>query len=132
MIYLDTGILVSALTFRDAKQADCQALVSRDDAVTSTHTLAETFATLTGRYQVRNDLATEAILSAADLMHVEPLSVEDYRWVLENTRRMGVLGGMVYDALHARIARRLQVEKVYTFNVSHFEHVANDLSIAAP
>lgn len=132
MIYLDTGILVSALTLRDSKQVDCQALVSHTDAVTSTHTLAETFATLTGRYQVRNDLATEAILSVVDLMRVEPIELSDYRWVMENARRMSIQGAMIYDALHSRVARRLKVEKIYTFNVSHFEHVASDLSIATP
>ena len=132
MIYLDTGILVSALTLRDDKQAECQALLSRADAATSTHALAETFATLTGRYQVRNDIAAEAVLSVADSVRVETITAKDYRAVLASARPRGIQGGMVYDAIHAQVAKRLEVEKLYTFNVSHFEHVASDLSIAAP
>lgn len=132
MIYLDTGILVSAITLRDGKQSECQALLSRSDAVTSTHALAETFATLTGRYGVRNDIAAEAVLSIVDAIRVETIALKDYRAVLQTSRARGVQGGMVYDALHSQVASRLEVEKLYTFNVSHFEHVAPNLSIATP
>jgi predicted nucleic acid-binding protein len=42
------------------------------------------------------------------------------------------MGGLVYDAIHANVARRLNVERLYTFNISNFEHVAPDLQVVAP
>jgi predicted nucleic acid-binding protein len=69
MIYLDTGVLVSALFLRDEKQAECQALIT-SDAATSTHALAETFATLTGQYRLKNDIVSASVLSAAAALRV--------------------------------------------------------------
>ena len=131
MIYLDTGVLVSALFLRDEKQAKCQALITAD-AVTSTHALAETFATLTGQYRVKNDVVTEAVLSLAAALRVETITRADHLNALRSAAERGVMGGIIYDALHAEVARRLSVERLYTFNVSNFQHVARDLHIVMP
>ena len=52
--------------------------------------------------------------------------------VLSEARSRGIIGGLIYDALHAETARRLQAEKIFTYNVSNFEHVAPDLVILEP
>jgi predicted nucleic acid-binding protein len=131
MIYLDTGVLVSALFLRDEKQAECQALITRE-AVTSTHALGETFATLTGQYRLKNDIVSESGLSAAAALRVEPITRADYLSAIRTARERGIMGGIIYDALHAEVARRLAVERIYTFNVSNFKHVAGDLRVLAP
>ena len=131
MNYLDTGVLVSALFLRDEQQAVCQSLLKAENA-TSTHALAETFATLTGQYRVRNDVVSEAVLSAAQMLRVETITVEDYEAVLAESRARGVQGGMIYDALHAQVARRLKVRTLYTFNITNFKHVASDLNVRRP
>lgn len=132
MIFLDSGVIVSALYRRDNDHAACLALIEDGDAFTSAHTLAETFCTLTGQYRVKNDLAAEAVLSVRSRMHVEPLLVDDYASVLGSVREHGVMGGLVYDALHAQVARRLKAEHIYTLNVSNFEHVAGNLGVRHP
>ncbi len=131
MNYLDTGVIISALFLRDDKQAVCQALLTPEN-VTSAHALAEAFATLTGQYRIKNELVSEAVLSAARHLQVEAFTAEDYEKVISSARVRGIQGGIIYDALHAQLARRLKVDKLYTFNVSNFEHVAADLNVRKP
>ena len=132
MIFLDSGVIVSALYRRDDDHAACLALVECGDAFTSAHALAETFCTLTGQYRVKNDLAAKALLSLRSSVRVEAVLVDDYAQVFETAREQGVMGGLVYDALHAQVARRLKAEHIYTLNVSNFEHVAGGLSVRHP
>lgn len=130
MNYLDTGILISAIYLRDSNQQKCSALL--EEGITSTHALAEAFAALTGQYRVKNDIVSEAVLSLRNQLRIEPILPEDYFGVLRAAKARGIMGGLVYDAIHASVARRLSVERLYTFNVSNFEHVAPDLKVCAP
>jgi predicted nucleic acid-binding protein len=132
MIYLDATILVCAVHGEDPHHDDCLPLVSRRDAVTSAHALAETFSTMTGRREFLNEDVAEALASIAEIMRIEPILVSDYLTVLDQTRRRGIRGGLVYDALHAEVARRLKVDRLLTYNISNFQHVAADLQISAP
>jgi predicted nucleic acid-binding protein len=131
MIYLDTGIIVSALYLRDDFHEPCRRLV-RPENVTSTHALAEAFSTLNGQYRVANDMASEAILSAAEVLQVAPILKDDYVAVLKTARARSVQGGGVYDALHAQVARRLKVKKLLTINLNHFQHCGYGLDVAMP
>jgi predicted nucleic acid-binding protein len=130
MNYLDTGILISSIYLRDSNQEKCSALL--EDGITSTHALAEAFAALTGQYRVKNDIVSEAVLSLRKQLRIEPILPEDYFSILETAKARGIMGGLVYDAIHASVAKRLKVEYLYTFNVSNFQHVAPDLHVRAP
>jgi predicted nucleic acid-binding protein len=130
MNYLDTGILISAIYLRDSNQGKCAALL--EEGITSTHALAEAFAALTGQYRVKNDIVSEAVLGLRDQLRIEPIRPEDYFTVLTQAKTRGIMGALVYDAIHANVARRLKVERLYTFNISNFEHVAPDLKVLAP
>jgi hypothetical protein len=44
-------------------------------------------------------------------MRFELIYQADYLQVIRQARKRGVQGGIIYDALHAEIARRLEVEK---------------------
>jgi predicted nucleic acid-binding protein len=127
---LDTGILISAIYLRDSHHEKCSALLEK--GITSTHALAEAFAALTGQYRVKNDVVSEAVLSLRNLLRIVPILPEDYFNVLGVAKARGIMGGLVYDAIHASVARRLKAEHLYTFNVSNFEHVAPDLKVSAP
>jgi predicted nucleic acid-binding protein len=131
VIYLDTGILVRALLVSLPEHQDCFELIN-DDSVTSSHSVAETFNTLTGFFKVRNDIAADLILSLRERMTFEPISTFDYMKVIAESRSRGIQGGIVYDAVHAEIARRLRVDRLVTYNVTNFRHVAPDLNIASP
>jgi len=56
----------------------------------------------------------------------------DYEQTITEARRRGVMGGGIYDSLHATFARRKGTKRIVTRNPSHFAHVAPDLEILTP
>lgn len=63
---------------------------------------------------------------------VEPLLLADYEKAIGEAQRRGVMGGGIYDSLHASFARRKGAKRIVTRNPSHFAHVAPDLEILMP
>ena len=133
MTFLDTGILVGALLERHPEHAVCtSALKDSYRPFTDAHALAETFATLTGFYKVPTDAATELTLTLKQSLVVESLSLADYEKAIREARSRGVMGGGIYDSLHATFARRKGARRIVTRNPSHFAHAAPDLEILTP
>lgn len=133
MTFLDTGILVGSLLESHPEHAAC--LEAIEDAVrpfTDAHAMAETFATLTGFYKVPTDAATELTLSLRDSVAVEALPLADYESAIREARSRGVMGGGIYDSLHATFARRKKAVRIVTRNPSNFHHVAPDIEIVTP
>jgi hypothetical protein len=52
------------------------------------------------------------------------LSADDYKAVLRSCTNAGLIGGVVFDALHLRGARRRTAIAFYTFNVKDFRSLA--------
>lgn len=133
MTFLDTGVLVGAVLARHPEHKACvEALEQFSDCFTDAHALAETFATLTGFYKVPTEAATELTLGLRDSLDVEPLAMADYETAIREARRLGVMGGGIYDSLHATFARRKGVKRIVTRNPSHFAHAAPDVEILTP
>ena len=99
---------------------------------TNAHTIAETFATLTGFYKVPTDAAAELTLGLRDSLAIEALALADYEMAIREARRRGVMSGGIYDSLHATFARRKKAARIVTRNPSHFQHVAPDIEILTP
>ncbi len=133
MTFLDTGILVGALLEKHPEHRQCLAALEQfDDCIADAHALAETFATLTGFYRVPADAAAELTLGLKELLDIEPLPLADYETAIHQARSRGVMGGGIYDSLHATFARRKRVTRIITRNPSHFTHTAPDLEILTP
>ena len=133
MTFLDTGIMVGAVLKSHPEHVTC--LEALEDSVrpfTDAHALAETFATLTGFYKIPTDAAAELALSLRDVVVVEPLALADYETAIREARSRGVMGGGIYDSLHATFARRKKAVQIVTRNPSHFQHVAPDIEILTP
>jgi predicted nucleic acid-binding protein len=133
MTFLDTGIMVGAVLQSHPEHEAC--LAALEDTVrpfTNAHALAETFATLTGFYKVPTDTATELTLSLRDSVAVEALALADYETAIREARNRSVMGGGIYDSLHATYARRKKALQIVTSNPSHFHHVAPDIEILTP
>ena len=133
MTFLDTGIMVGAVLKSHPEHVSC--LAALEDSVrpfTNAHALAETFATLTGFYQVPTDTATELTLSLQDSVVVVALTMADYETAIREARSRGIMGGGIYDSLHATFARRKKAGQIVTRNPSHFQHVAPDIEILTP
>ncbi len=131
MNYLDSSVIVPALLARHPNHKECFPLVNAQ-AVTSCHALAETFSTLNGQYKVANFKITELIEGFVAVVKLEAGQPADYLVVIKEARERAIQGGLIYDAIHAAIARRLAVEKLFTYNLSDFRHVAPDLTVETP
>jgi len=133
MTFLDTGIMVGAVLKSHPEHEVClAALEDSTRPFTNAHALAETFATLTGFYKVPTDAATELTFCLQDSVAVEALALADYETAIREARSRGVMGGGIYDSLHATFARRKKAVQIVTRNPSHFEHVAPDIEILTP
>jgi predicted nucleic acid-binding protein len=100
--------------------------------ISDAHALAETFATLTGFYKVPTDAAAELTLGLKAVVRIEALSLADYATAISEARQRGVMGGGIYDSLHATFARRRRARRVVTRNPGHFAHAAPELEVMVP
>jgi predicted nucleic acid-binding protein len=133
MTFLDTSTLVGAVLEKHPQHAPClRTLRESANLVTNAHALAETFATLTGFYKVPSEAAAELTLGLHALLEVEPLALADYETAISQARQRGIMGGGIYDSLHATFARRKGAKRVVTRNPSHFVHTAPELEVVAP
>jgi len=133
MTFLDTGILVGALLEKHPEHARCRgAFEQYRDGFTNAHALAETFATLSGFYKVPVAAAAELTLSLRRTLAIEALRIPDYETAIGEAQSRGVMGGGIYDSLHATFARRKKVKRILTRNPSHFIHVAPEVEILTP
>ncbi|MDD5262761.1 MAG: PIN domain-containing protein [Methylacidiphilales bacterium] len=133
MTFLDTGILVGAVLHSHPRHTVCiKGIEASARPFTNAHALAETFSTLTGFYKVPTDAATELTLGLKDSITVEALERVDYETAIREAQSRGVMGGGIYDSLHATFARRKKASWIVTLNPSHFQHVAPDMKILMP
>lgn len=130
-IFLDASVLVESCLTASPKFAKADQLVSRKEAITSAHALAETYAALSGdpRLRISPSDAAQLVEDLANTLTVHPFELSDYRALISAAPLRGVRGGTIYDALHAQTARLAGCQEIHTLNVSHFRHVAADLKI---
>jgi predicted nucleic acid-binding protein len=81
---------------------------------------------------VPTEAATELTLSLQNSIAVDALALADYETAIREARNRGVMGGGIYDSLHATFARRKKALQIVTRNPSHFQHVAPDIKILTP
>ena len=99
-----------------------------DQGWAATHSLAESYAVLTrlpGASQappsVAWQLLSENVIQNFSLI---TLSAKEYSKTLEDAATRGIQGGKIYDALLLAAAIKSGVERIYTFNVAHFQSIA--------
>ncbi len=111
--------------------AALKALTRPGAAFTSTHALAETFATLTsGRLEVQLTPVEAVQVIDANVvrrLRVVDLRLSDYQQAMRNSHTVGARGGAIFDMLHLQAARRGAAKRILTINVRHFQTFAPDL-----
>jgi predicted nucleic acid-binding protein len=134
-VFCDTNVLIAAfLTNHPHHHAARPVLervkAGRDEGLLAAHSLAETYAVLTrlpGANQVPTSVAWQLIHeNAIKSFSIIALTHRDYSKALENAAANGVEGGRIYDALLLAAATKCGAERIYTFNVSHFQNIAGD------
>lgn len=142
-VYVDTNVLVAASVQAHPHHARAFELVSsiKNGAVQgciSTHGLAEFYAVLTrAPFSPRvHSAEVSRFLEDNIVPHFElvTLSADDYKQVLSGSAMAGLVGGIVYDALHLECARKAGCDRIFTFNTKDFRALAPDLTnkISAP
>jgi predicted nucleic acid-binding protein len=129
--FLDSSVLVESCLAQSPKFTAADRLVSASDACTSAHALTEAYATLSGNPRLRITAADAARMvdDLAKSLSIHTLAAADYRPLIQSAPAKGIRGGMIYDALHAQTARLCGCHEIHTLNVSHFKHVAPDLTV---
>ncbi len=135
-LFFDTSVLVAASSASHPHHAQALAAVallrnSRNRGWMSQHTVAETYAILTSAPLVPRIHPSEALRIIRDnflpLIAVVPLTPEDYLEVVGEMAAAGWRSGKIYDALHLRCAAKQPVDRICTFNVKDFQHLAPQL-----
>lgn len=133
--YIDTNVLVAASVEDHPHHPPAFDLVRRVksgeiEACLAAHGLAELYSVLTrAPFRPRVHPAEAGRFLEDNLLpHFElvTLSAEDYREVLNGCAAAGLIGGVVFDALHLRAARKAGCDRIYTFNVRDFRALASD------
>lgn len=88
-----------------------------------THSLAETYAILTSlplRPKIQPTAALLGIRQNLAAFELIPLTQQDYQDTLEELVSLGLVGGVVYDALAAKAALKAGAGTLLTLNAKHF------------
>ncbi|MDQ2945194.1 MAG: PIN domain-containing protein [Acidobacteriota bacterium] len=132
--YLDTNLLVAASVQDHPHHVPSfeliQAVQQRTlEGCISTHGLAEFYAVITRAPFTPRVHPTEAgrfldenILPFFELV---VLLADDYKTVLRSCAAAGLIGGVVYDALHLYAAEKANCDRIYTFNIRDFRALAS-------
>ncbi len=133
-IFCDTNVLVAGVVSRhphyEAARPVLERVVQKKDAgFVATHSLAETYAVLTrlpAPNRVPASIAWPLLENLVENFSVISLGQKDYLKALEEGSRNGVEGGRIYDMLLLAAAAKAGVDRIYTFNVSHFHELASE------
>lgn len=142
-VFADTSVLVASLVRGHPHHARAMSVVrsvlkGRDQGLVAAHGLMETYAVLTTLPvaprigpEVAKKLLVENVLPR---FRAVALTAREYERVVVSVADDGVAGGAVYDALQLACARKAAAERIYTFNVAHFQRLAPELAdrVAAP
>jgi len=131
-VMLDTSVLVPAMVrshprHRRAEPWLRKARLGKVQLVLAAHSLAETYAVLSA--MPTRPRLTPAAARQMIRTNIEPfgetmaLRPTDYRRVLDDVASLGLAGGVVYDALAARVAQKAKVDALLTFNTRDFLRV---------
>ena len=129
--------MVDQLPHHEAAFACLAAACGENQAVTSTHALAETYATLTAMPLPRRIQPTEARAMVNDglsaKLSVLELSALLYRRAIDRVAARGLASGAVYDALQLVCAEEASCQRLHTYNLGHFLRLApQGIRVLAP
>jgi len=121
---LDSSVIVSALCVGDPDHEACRSVLASGLHSVFTHSLAETFSTLTGgRLGFRvpaADAANLLRLHIAPKFRIVSLEADDLLTACEEAQARGVRGGAIYDYLHLAAARKAGAKHLFTLNLDDF------------
>jgi predicted nucleic acid-binding protein len=100
------------------------------EASCAAHSLAELYAALTGMKppnRIRPEMAELLLEHFKTSLHFISLTADEVLQTIHRTVALKLPGGIIYDALVLACARKIIAERIYTWNVKHFQMVAPDM-----
>lgn len=134
-ILFDTSVLVAAIVEPHPMHARAlpwlkRAKTEEFDFLVASHTLAELYAVLTTlpiRPRILPGTAWRLVHENVEVTaKVVSLSRSDYSATIKFIADLGLSGGIIYDALIAKAAKKAGVERLLTFNPDDFKCVWPD------
>lgn len=97
------------------------------ELIVSAHTIAECYAVLTTlpvKPRIASGIARRLIHENIEqIAQVVSLTPNDYKVIIKQLSEKGMTGGIIYDALIARVAEKSKVDRLLTLNISHFRKI---------
>jgi predicted nucleic acid-binding protein len=128
-ILFDTSVIIAALVESHPMHKRAfpwlkQAKANKFEMIVASHTIAELYAVLS-TLPIKPRISP---LTARKLINenIEPISKivsltpEEYKAVIKRISELGLIGGIAYDALIAKVAQKTKVERLLTLNIDHF------------
>lgn len=134
-IFFDTSVLVPLVTEQlpHHSAAHARFVSERNRGAVlccSTYVLAECYSTLTAMPLPRRISGEEAArlleLNVLKGMSVIDLVVEDYAHAIRLCAEKRRISGQIYDALHVVAAQKAGCGTLFTYNLAHFQPLAED------
>lgn len=128
----DTSVLVAAFIEGHPKHERALPWLSKAKAqefecVISSHTLAELYAVLTTlpvKPRISPNVAWRLLHENIEgVVKTISLSPTEYKAAIKKASESGLSGGIIYDALIAKVAEKAKVERLLTLNLKHFRRV---------
>ncbi|HTG45526.1 MAG TPA: PIN domain-containing protein [Verrucomicrobiae bacterium] len=131
--FLDTNVLIAACLEEHEHHGRALPVLQeihrgKAQGATSAHALLEIYSTLTRLPRSPRMLATQVTTliqeNILNRMCTVTLSSKEYAQLVLRLGNEAKTGGAAYDALHLACARKWAADRIYTFNLSHFQRVA--------
>lgn len=128
--YFDTSVLLPTLTekhelYTVASATLRKALQAGTVITTTLHTYAELYNNLTRPTKLQLHLPPKVVVDTlvdqlGKRVEMIELNREDYEAALKRCAQLGLISGVIYDALHYQAALKTEAEVIYTDNLRDF------------
>ena len=131
MAFVDTTVMVAAAVRAHPHHQRSSALLAGlppESGFCAAHSLAELYATLTAlplMPRIHPADAAAAVRHRSRTLRAVALTAEEHLEAVLSAAAFGAVTGQVYDALILAAAVKSGAELIYTWNVRHFERVAD-------
>jgi predicted nucleic acid-binding protein len=127
--FLDTSVLVPVFYGDHVHHAASLAIFTRygkEEACCGAHSLVEVYSAMTrmpGKHRISGDQGMLFINDLRERLTIVGLTPDEYFAMLQSNAALGIVGGAIYDALLAACALKSGAEKLFTWNLRHYEQL---------
>jgi len=132
--FVDTSVLVPVFIpghIHHQRSFDLFSRAQISQAGCAAHSLAEVYATVTrlpGKHRASGEQAVRFLEAIEERFSPVVLNVSEYRAAIRDASGLGVVGGLLYDAIIGACARKARAEVIYSWNTQHFLRLGPEIA----